>query len=96
MNLTKDPAAWAAVFFTDIIKHSDEVLRARGDLGTEIAFAAYGKAELGMSNPPLGAMVVKSPAALEAAASRHDVFAKAWGALQSCAPDRNWVAVVDL
>ena len=61
MNLTKDPAAWAAVFFTDIIKQSDELLEARGELRNEIGFAAYGAAELGMSNPPLGAMVVKSP-----------------------------------
>ncbi|MGB6950165.1 MAG: hypothetical protein WBD84_13365, partial [Methyloceanibacter sp.] len=96
MNLTNDPAAWAAVFFTDIIKQSDEVLEARGELRNEIGFAAYGAAEPGMSNPPLGAMVVKSPTALKAAASRHEVFRKAWDALQSCAPDKNWVAVVDL
>jgi len=96
MNLTKDPAVWAAVFFTDIIKQSDEVLEARGELRNEIGFAAYGAAEPGMSNPPLGAMVVKSPTALKAAASRHEVFRKAWDALQSCAPDKNWVAVVDL
>lgn len=96
MNLTKDPASWAAVLFTDIIKQSDEVLRARSELSDQIAFAAYGAVEPGMSNPPLGAMVVKSPAALKAAASRHEVFRKAWNALQACAPDKNWVAVVDL
>lgn len=96
MNLTKDPASWAAVFFTDIIKNSDEVLKARAELGGDLAFAAYGKAEPGMSNPPLGAMVVKSRAALEEAASRHEVFAKAWSALKSCPVHENWVAVVDL
>jgi hypothetical protein len=96
INLTKDPAAWAAVFFTNIIKHSDEVLRARAELRDQIGFAAYGAAEPGMGNPPLGAMVVKSPAALKVAASRHDVFSRAWNALSSCAPDENWVAIVDL
>ena len=96
MNLTKDPATWAAVFFTDIIKQSDDVLKARGDLGDQIRFAVYGAAQPGMSNPLLGAMVVKSPAALKTAATRHEVFSKAWNALQSCAPDKNWVAIVDL
>jgi hypothetical protein len=48
------------VLFTDIIKQSDELLRARGELRNEIGFAAYGSTEPGMSNPPLGAMVVKS------------------------------------
>jgi predicted NUDIX family NTP pyrophosphohydrolase len=96
MNLTKDPAAWAAVFFTDIIEDSDELLKARAELRDEIGFAAYGTPEPGMRNPPLGAMVVKSAEALNAASSRHEVFRRAWDALQSCAPDKNWVAVVDL
>ena len=48
MNLTNDPAAWAAVFFTDIIGQSDELLEARGELRNEIGFAAYGEAEPGM------------------------------------------------
>ncbi len=95
-NLTSDPASWAAVLFTDIIKESGEVLKARAELRDEIAFAAYGKAEPGMSNPPLGAMVVKTPAALETASSRHEVFRKAWTALQSCSPHKYWVAVVDI
>jgi hypothetical protein len=96
INLTRDPATWAAVLFTDIINDSDEVLRARGDLRGEIGFAAYGPAELGMPNPPLGAMSVKSATALKMASSRHEVFAKAWAALKECAPDRNWIALVEL
>jgi hypothetical protein len=59
MNLTNDPATWAAVFFTDIVKQSDELLKARAELRDEIGFAAYGAAEPGMNNPPLGAMVSK-------------------------------------
>lgn len=96
MNLTKDPATWAAVLFTNIIENSDEVLRSRAELRDEIGFAAYGAAQPGMNSPPLGAMVVKSSAALEAASSRHQVFSRAWDALKSCAVDKNWVAVVDL
>jgi hypothetical protein len=96
MNLTNDRGTWAAVFFSRIIEKSDEVLKARGELRDEIGFAAYGKVEPGMSNPPIGAMAVKSAKALETASKRHDVFAKAWDALRSCSPDENWVALVDL
>jgi hypothetical protein len=96
MNLTEDPQAWAAVFFSDIIKNADEVLDARAELRDDIAFAAYGKAEVGIDNPALGAMVVKNPEALRVASSRHEIFQKAWDALQSCSPNRNWVAIVVL
>jgi hypothetical protein len=96
MNLTKDPEAWAAVYFTSIIKKSDEGLKVRDDLGVEISFAAYGKVERAMTNPPLGAMVVLRPEDLAAASLRHEVFRKAWEALKSCARDKHWVAVVDL
>ena len=48
-----------------------------------------------MGNPPLGAMVVKSAAALKNAATRHEVLSKSWNALQACALDKKWVAVVD-
>lgn len=96
MNLTKDPRTWAAVFFTEIIKDSDEVLTARAELRSEIGFAAYGDAKVGMNNPPLGAMAVMSAAALQQASSRHEVFKQAWDALQSCEAGRKWVAVIDL
>jgi hypothetical protein len=96
MSLTRDPGAWAAVFFTRTIERSDEVLRVRDELGAQIAFAAYDETELGMSNPPLGAMVVNRPADLAAASSRHEVFRTAWDALKSFAHDKQWVAVVDL
>ena len=58
-NLTRDPEVWAAVFFSDIIQDSDEVLRVRNELRDDLRFAAYGPAEPGMSNPPLGAMAVR-------------------------------------
>jgi hypothetical protein len=74
MNLTKDRATWAAVFFAGIIEHSDELLEARAELRDDIGFATYGVVEPGRNNPPLGAMVVKSAAALNAASSRHKVF----------------------
>jgi hypothetical protein len=96
MNLTQDPRAWAAVYFTKIIEQSDEVLKVRDELGVEIAFAPYGTAQLGMSNPPLGAMVIIRPEDLAAASSHHEVFRKAWGALKPCTRDKQWVAVVDL
>lgn len=96
MNLTKDRTTWAAVFFTDIISDADMVLRARAELRDDLAFAAYGQATPGMANPPLGAMAVKSPRALEVAAERHVVFRKAWEALQDCSPQGEWVAIVDL
>ncbi len=96
MNLTKDPDRWAAVFFTDIIPNSDDVLKARAELSDKISFAAYGAAEPGMGNPPLGAAVFNSRTVLETASSRHEVFKKVWDALQSCDPNKNWVAVVDL
>ena len=72
------------------------MLTARSELREEIRFAAYGTAELGMTNPPLGAMAVRSASALHAASSRHEVFRKAWDALRSSAPEGKWVAVVDL
>ena len=96
MNLTQDPQIWAAIFFTEIIKNSDEVLISRAELCDDIRFAAYGEAKPGMINPPLGAMTVRSASALHAASSRHEVFRKAWEALRSCAPEGKWVAVVDL
>jgi hypothetical protein len=96
MNLTEGFDAWAAVYFTKIIERSDSVLRVRDELRVDIAFAAYGEAEPGMSNPPLGAMVVKRPEDLAAASLRHEVFREAWNALQSCAQDEHWVAIVDL
>ncbi len=96
MNLTQDPKAWAGVFFSEIIKDSDLLLSARAELRDDIRFAAYGDAEVGMKNPPLGAMVVSSAEVLSLASTRHEVFRKAWEALRSCEPDRKWVAVVDL
>ena len=33
--------------------------------------------------------------ALKVASSRHPIFTKSWNALQACAPDDNWIAVVD-
>jgi hypothetical protein len=96
MNLTRDPAAWAAVFFSEIIMDSDLLLSARAELREDIRFAAYGDAQIGMKNPPLGAMVVRSAEVLSLASTRHEVFRKAWDALRSCEPDRKWVAVVDL
>ena len=95
MNLTLQPV-WAAVLFTEIIKDSDQILNARAELRDLIQFAAYGDFKRGMPNPPLGAMTVKSAEALKLASARHPVFKKAWDALQSCAPDRSWVAVVEL
>jgi hypothetical protein len=41
MNLTAQPQTWAAVFFTEIIKNSDEVLTARAELRDLIQFAAW-------------------------------------------------------
>jgi hypothetical protein len=95
-RITKDPGSWAAVFFTSVISNSDEVMQARGELSDAIRFAGYGAAEPGMSYPPLGAAVINSRDALDAASSRHEVFQKMWDALRDCEPNRNWVAVVDL
>jgi len=96
MNLTREPDTWAAVFFSEIIRDSDALLEARGELRPELGFAVYGDSQPGMKNPPLGAMVVKSAEALRVASTRHEVFRKAWEALKLCSPDRKWVAVVDL
>ena len=52
-NLTVDPATWAAIFFTNIIENSDEVLEARAELRDEIRFAAYGTAEVACVIPLL-------------------------------------------
>ena len=94
MNLTRE-LPWAAVLFTSIIKNSDEVLKARAELRDALKFASYGPSEPGMPNPPVGALVVKSSDALKVASSRHPIFTKSWNALQACAPDDNWIAVVD-
>jgi hypothetical protein len=71
MNLTQDPKAWAAVYFTKIIDQSDEVLKVRDELRVEIAFAPYAPVHAGMRNPPLGAMVINRPEDLAVAATRH-------------------------
>ncbi len=73
MHLTREPA-WAAVLFTGVIKNSDEILKARGELREEIKFGPYGEVQPGMSNPPIGAMIVKSKSVLHAASSRHDAL----------------------
>ena len=95
-NLTSRVDCWAAVFFTEIIKNSDEVLAVRAELRPDLGFAAYGDAETGMSNPPIGAMDVRSKASLKKAADRHPVYRAAWDTLAACSEDTNWVAVVDL
>jgi hypothetical protein len=71
-------------------------MQARAELAEAIRLGGYGAAEPGMNYPPIGAAVINSRAALEAASSRHEVFQKMWDALQGCEPDRNWVAVFDL
>lgn len=95
-NLTKDEPVWAAVFFTDTIKDSDAAMDARGELRSQLRFAPYGPAELGMSNPPLGALEVKSKYALKLAAERHPAFAAAWSVLEACSEHTNWVAMVEV
>lgn len=96
MNLTNNPGTWAAVFFSKIIPNSDEVLEIRGEFRSQIGFAAYGPAEVGMQNPPIGAMVIRSASALQALSSRHEVYRRAWEALKDKSPDLNWVAVVEI
>jgi hypothetical protein len=93
-SITKDPASWAAVFFTTVISNSDEVIQARAELAEAIRFGGYGATQPGMNYPPFGVAVINSRAALEAASSRHEVFQKMWDALQGCEPDKNWVAIV--
>jgi hypothetical protein len=96
MNVTSDPATWAVVFFTTIIERTDEVLKVRDELNAQIRFVAEGEPKPGMKYPPFGTMLVNRPEELAAASSRHEVFQKAWDALKACAPDKEWVAVIDL
>jgi hypothetical protein len=96
MNLTRDPQAWAAVFFTGIVEDSDQLLASRAELADDLRFAAYGAAFPGMTNPPLGAMVIRSASSLSKASKRHPVFERTWEVLKPCSPEKNWVAVIDL
>lgn len=94
-NMTEDRDVWSVVFCRDTIKNSSKLLEARAELKDKLVFATYGNVTPGMINPPLGAFAIQSKAAIELAAARHPIFARAWGLLSDRPKDQNWVLLID-
>lgn len=95
-NMTENRDVWSVVFFSEPIKGSSKVLEARANLRDQLVFAAYGNVTPGMIDPPLGAFAIQSKSSLEAGATRHPIFARAWKLLKDKTENANWVTLIDI